>query len=76
MYIPCTSHVRNNLHMPSIFIEKHTTIHEVICQFMNRNIDSRINADIKSRITSKLTHGFFWGCFTIYVATSSELAKM
>ena len=48
MYIPCTSHVRNNLHMPSIFIEKHTTIHEVICHFMNRNIDSRINVDIKS----------------------------
>ena len=34
--------------MPSIFIEKHTTIHEVICHFMNRNIDSQINVDIKS----------------------------
>ena len=33
--------------MPSIFIEKHTTIHEVIRNFMNRNVDSRINVDIK-----------------------------
>ena len=48
MYIPYTSHVRNNLHMPSMFIEKHTTIHEVIYHFMNRNIDSRINVNNKS----------------------------
>ena len=48
MYIPCTSHVRNNLQIPSILIEKHTTIHEVICHSMNRNIDSRINVNIKS----------------------------
>ena len=48
MYISCTSHVKNNLHMLSIFIEKHTTIHEVIYHFMNRNIDSLTNVDIKS----------------------------
>ena len=48
MYIPCVSHVRNNLHISSIFIEKHTTVHEVIRHFMNRNIDSRINVNIKS----------------------------
>ena len=49
MYISCISHVRNNLPMPpSIFIEKHTTIHKVICHFINCNIDSRINVDIKS----------------------------
>ena len=45
MYVPCISHVRNNLHMPSIFVEKHTTIHKVICHFTNCNIDSRINVD-------------------------------
>ena len=38
MYISCISLVRNNLHISSIFIEEHTTIHEVICHFINRNI--------------------------------------
>ena len=47
-YIFHVSHVRNNLHMRSIFIEKHITIHEVMCHFMNRNIHPRINVDIKS----------------------------
>ena len=48
MYIPCISHVRNNLHMPSIFIEKYTTIHEVISHFMKHKIDSRTNIVFQS----------------------------
>ena len=48
MYVSCIAHVINNLHMFSIFIEEYTVIQEVICHFMNRNIDSQINVDIKS----------------------------
>ena len=40
--------VENNPHMPSIFIEEHTTFHEVKCRPMKCNLDSQTNVDDKS----------------------------